>query len=176
MEIDLFDKIGKQIDGALRKEFAAQGHSLTGKLEKSINGTVLARGYETTLNGVIYNYGQILNYGTTAARIPFYPGSGNKTSKYIAGLIAYWKARKGLDDKEAKAAAFATAYKQKGRGNIPGEGMPTVGSYAFSSTGERKRFIEIVADVLGGPIEKQLSDGFDSIVHRKFNETKSETI
>jgi hypothetical protein len=58
----------------------------------------------------------ILNYGVTPERIPFSPGSGAKSSKYIDGLKAYAKLRFSVNDKEAERIAFAIAYKQKKRG------------------------------------------------------------
>ena len=71
------------------------------------------------IEGLIPDYMTINNSGVKAERIPYYPGSGNKTSKYIDGLMRYAKQRFGASDKESKSIAFAIASKHKK------EGMPT---------------------------------------------------
>jgi hypothetical protein len=92
------------------------------------------------IDGLIPDYMAINNSGVTANRIPYTPNSGNKTSKYISGLIDYVKRRMGKSDKEAKGIAFAIASKHKR------EGMPTKGSVRFSTTGKRTGFIEIALE------------------------------
>jgi hypothetical protein len=92
------------------------------------------------IEGLVPDYMAINNQGVPANKIPYYPGSGRKTSKYIDGLIEYAKKRMGKSDKEAKSVAFAIASKHKR------EGMPTKASARFSSTGRRTGFIEIALE------------------------------
>jgi hypothetical protein len=69
------------------------------------------------IEGLVPDYMAINNQGVPANKIPYYPGSGRKTSKYIDGLIEYAKKRMGKSDKEAKSVAFAIASKHKKGGN-----------------------------------------------------------
>jgi hypothetical protein len=101
------------------------------------------------------------NTGVTAARIPYTPGSGRKTSKYIDGLINYVKLRMGKSDKEAKGIAFAIASRHKK------EGMPTKASAKFSSTGKRTGFID---EALTGK-EQQFAEMIELAVAEAFNVT-----
>lgn len=171
-EIDLLNEAGSFLDQKLVDEFIAQGHHLTGAFENSLHGTVLNTGRQTRLVGQMANYGIYVNYGVKSANIPYGGGgarSGAGTSKYITGLINYWKLR-GLGDKEATRAAFATAHVHKK------EGMPSVGSYRFTSTGQRRTFINIVEEKHGEEVNKLLGNGIDNIIDTLFHETKSETI
>lgn len=119
----------------LTREFNAQGHKLTGAFERSLTTDIAQDGqtYTGTITG--NTYGLIVNKGVPANRIPFSPGSGAKSSKYIAALIRYFQLRK-LSPDDAKRAAFATAYVHKR------EGMPTKASVRFSTTGKRRGFAE----------------------------------
>lgn len=130
--------IGQDLINIIADEWIAQGHNMTGAFVTSMTAEVTNENDSLTIS--IYDntqrgYGVILDNGVAANRIPFYPGSGNKTSKYIAGLVLYVKARTGLPDKEALSVAFAIAYKHKA------EGMPTQASSRFSQTGNRTRFV-----------------------------------
>jgi len=130
--------IGKDLINLIAEEWIAQGHNMTGAFIASMTAESVVEKDSLTIN--IYDntqrgYGVIMDNGVTADRIPFSPGSGNKTSKYIAGLVLFVKARMGLPDKEALSVAFAIAYKHKA------EGMPTQASSRFSQTGNRTRFV-----------------------------------
>lgn len=132
MKIELLgDEVGKIVTQAVKESFALQGHKLTGELERSIEYKVNQKRDAINIDFYLYDYGMIQNYGVTASRIPFNPGSGAKTSKYIDGLKNFAKLRFGVDDKKAKSIAFAIAYKHKQ------QGMPTRGSYAYSKNGKR---------------------------------------
>ena len=165
----ILTKAGKMIQERLRKELQTQGHTLTGKLERSIVSRVVVTGDATVVEGVALDYAGILDAGTSPGRIPYREGSGAKTSKYIDGLFNFFKLR-GLDDKEAKSAAFATAKVQKR------EGMSTVASHRFSKNGARQHFIELTEIALGRTIDDVVIPGLDELIEKKFNETKSETI
>lgn len=123
------------IKEATQKELADQGHVLTGKLRDSIQ--VHVKDIESAIQGVMTGepYGEIINSGVSPEKIPYSRGSGAKKSKYIDGLIRYFKMR-GKGEKEAKRAAFATANAQKK------DGMPTKGSMRYSKNGRRTGFID----------------------------------
>ena len=127
----LGDEVGKVIVMAVKKAFIMQGHKMTGALNDSIEYKVNATMNSVMLEFLMLDYGMIQNFGVTPERIPFNPGSGAKSSKYIDGLKRFAKLKLGKNDKEAERVAFAIAYKQKQ------EGMPTKGSYKYSSTGKR---------------------------------------
>lgn len=147
-----------------------QGHHLTGGWENSLKYSIIATGRDTTITGTMNYYGVFVNAGVGADRIPYGgPKTGATTSKYIQGLISFWKLR-GLSDKAAISAAFATAKKQKK------EGMPTAGSYQYSESGQRTQFIAAAEKESGPKVDEAILNGIDAIFDEKFNETKSETI
>lgn len=113
----------------LRNELEQQGHKDTGKLIDSIEYEILS---DTDTIKIVFTYlyyGDIVESGVRAAKIPFGGSTGAKTSKYIEAL-KNWAKRKGF--KKPLSAAFAIANKHKK------EGMPTKNSYRFSSNGRRK--------------------------------------
>ena len=119
---------------SIRKSFVEQGHHLSGGWEDSINTTLEG---DVAVGWAAY-YGSIVNSGVAPSRIPFGGEStGAKTSRYIQGLFGYFQQR-GLNDKDALSAAFATAKVQKR------EGMSTEASRSYSKTGERQRFMQAV--------------------------------
>lgn len=130
----------------IRKELREQGHVLTGTLERSIEDEI--QDLVAKMSFIIYleEYGVNIDGGIPSDKIPFsgITGKGG-TSKYIEGLKRFWKLRKGLSDKEASRAAFATANVHKL------EGMPTKRSYGFSKNGRRLGFFS-------GTIERHMSD------------------
>lgn len=125
---------------AVANEWKAQGHNLTGAAIKNMEAVIRFQTNELIIEGFVPDYMAINNQGVPANKIPYYPGSGRKTSKYIDGLIEYVKKRMGKSDKEAKGIAFAIASKHKR------EGMPTKASARFSQTGKRTGFIEIALE------------------------------
>jgi len=157
------------IKKAFGQELREQGHYLTGGLERSINGEISEVGNVAQLEGTAANYSVFLDAGVTPEKVPFKQGSGAGHSKYIDGLITYFKLR-GLSDKEAERAAFATAKVQKN------EGMPTKGSYAYSKNNERKLFIERTENKVGTEVNSIVSDGLDEMFDAIFSKQKSETI
>lgn len=174
-QIKLMQHAGKILDKNLIEEWTKQGHHLTGAWERSVGGDVVATGNAVILTGTMAGYGVYVDGGITPDKIPYggatatKGGTGAGTSKYITGLYNFWKLR-GLSDKEALRAAFATAKTQKK------EGMSTVASARFSQTGKRQHFIEVVSKVVNEGVSDVISDGLDNIVDRIYHETKSETI
>ena len=121
--------------GLLIAEYKGQGHNNSGSLISSIEERVTSVGNTIIGELLVNDYARYLERKTPPSRIPYRRGSGAKTSKYIDGLKRFWKI-KGLSDKEALSASFATAAKHKR------EGRPTQRSYAFSTNGRRTGAIE----------------------------------
>ncbi len=115
----------------LKKELQQQGHKDTGKLIDSINYEILSDSKAVYITFSYLFYGDIVNDGVKPNKIPFGNSTNATTSKYIEAL-KNWAKRKGF--KKPLSAAFAIAHKHKK------EGMPTKGSYAFSSNGRRKNW------------------------------------
>jgi hypothetical protein len=136
----LADDISLLAITVVANEWRAQGHELSGSAVKQMETLVRMEINTLVIDGLVPDYMAINNSGVKANRIPYTPNSGNKTSKYISGLIDYVKRRMGKSDKEAKNIAFAIASKHKR------EGMPTKGSVRFSTTGKRTGFIEQALD------------------------------
>ena len=136
----LADNIAQMAIDAVANEWKLQGHNLTGAAIKNMETVIRMETKKIIIEGFVPDYMAINNSGVTAAKIPYTPNSGAKTSKYISGLIEYVKKRMGKSDKEAKGIAFAIASKHKQ------EGMPTKASARFSQTGRRTGFIEIALE------------------------------
>lgn len=160
----LIDKIkstllssGSLITGSIKDELKDQGHYNTGKLYNSVQHFVSKDGNNLSLDISMLDYHVYVEYGVKANRIPFGgKRTGKKTSRYITGLIEFFK-NKGLSDKEAKGAAFATAHVHKR------EGMPSKGSYAHSSNTRRLFFINesTMASKEIDEIETQIQDDME---------------
>ena len=114
---DIYQRLGEQVGEVVKKAvkqaFIMQGRSLTGALVNSIDYSVNATVTSAFIEFTLLDYGMILNYGVPANRIPYSPGSGAKSSKYIDGLKLYAKLRFNANDKEAERIAFAIARKHK---------------------------------------------------------------
>ena len=136
----LADEISTLAIEVIAMEWRAQGHELTGSAVKQMETFVKVEVNAIVIEGLVPDYMAINNQGVPANKIPYYPGSGRKTSKYIDGLIEYAKKRMGKSDKEAQSGAFVTATKHKR------EGMPTIKSQKHSKTGRRTGFIEIALE------------------------------
>lgn len=138
----------------LRREAAAQGHKLSGKLAESIEFEVSPDGGNVIGRMFAEDYSSYLEFGVRADRIPFSVKTGaGGTSLYIQGLISFWELR-GLSGREAISAAFATAHVHAR------EGMPSRASYRYSSTGERTGFIRTVIDRNADDIEAIIEDKY----------------
>lgn len=132
------ERLQQVLTEALQNEFEAQGHSMTGKLIKDIEYQVKQTVDKISISGLMYPYGNILASGTKSSKIPFSGRTGRGgTSLYIQALQDYAKQRMNIqDEKKSLSVAFAIAHEQKKHG------MPTPGSYKYSSSGKRTEFIE----------------------------------
>jgi len=122
--------------GIAKDEIRAQGHTLTGKLEKSLRTDISISLSGFTGRVMVEDYGIAVDTGVKYRKIPYKKGSGATTSKYIDALVKFFQLR-GLDPKRARGAAFATAHVQKYRR----EGMPTRASYRFSTNNRRTNWL-----------------------------------
>jgi hypothetical protein len=165
--VPILTDVMEMLQGELRKEIAAQGHVLTGRLSDSIEFEIDESAGQATGKMYAEEYGGILEVGVKAERIPYSGRTGKGgTSLYIQGLINFWELR-GLSGREAVGAAFATATVQKR------EGMPTRGSYQHSSTGERTGFIRTVIERNTDDIAKIIEERYGATLALNFVESFS---
>ncbi|TSA56912.1 hypothetical protein D4R42_02635 [bacterium] len=131
------DRLQAILNEALLEEWEAQGHSINGAVVREIDYRVTQTVNEVILSGYMPFYGNIIARGVKPGNIPYSGRSGRGgTSKYIQALQRYAQLRMGLDEKESLGVAFAIANTQKK------SGMPTPGSYRYSSTGKRTGWVE----------------------------------
>jgi hypothetical protein len=168
----LADDISALAIEVIAMEWRAQGHELSGSAVKQMETLVKFEINTLVIEGLVPDYMAINNEGVPSNKIPYYPNSGRKTSKYIDGLIDYVKRRMGKSDKEAKGIAFAIASKHKK------EGMPTKASARYSSTGKRTgfieqaleksspKFIELIENAITFSVEATIESYYKSILNR----------
>lgn len=152
------DKATTILVKALQNELVRQGHVLTSKLLREMRREVRREGVNLISEVYMQDYAKHVDKGVKARNIPYSGRTGaGGTSKYIQGLIRFWQLR-GLDNKQAKSAAFATAAKHKK------EGMPTKASSRFSKSGKRTGFIEQSIIKSKQDFKKQLGKTFKQYV------------
>ena len=131
-----------------------QGHNLTGRLKGSFETVTTSTNSGIKADIMVEGYGQFVDQGVKAARIPYSGRSGRGgKSKYIEGLKDFF-IKRGRGATEALRAAFATAAKHRR------EGMPTRASYRFSRNGKR---LGIITDEIPG-IETDLAQTVEDTV------------
>lgn len=123
-----------------KAELFAQGHNASGRGINSIEPKITAADLDRLVGVILANDYLVgpVDKGVKASRVAYGGGGGSgRKSKYISGLLA-WAAivKPGLSLKERKSFVFAVAAKHKR------EGIPTRGSYSFSSNGRRLSWIE----------------------------------
>jgi hypothetical protein len=157
---DIYQGAEEVINEILRKEIVAQGHHLTGAMEESLSSEVSTKGKSEIMEGFAAYYTQFVNDGFPATSASF---------KQVPFLIDYFKKR-GLPEKEATAAAFATVK------TWMKDGMPTQASKRFSETGSRTNMIENAFAGHSNEIDEFIGDGLDKLIEEEFQLEKSETI
>lgn len=132
------EKLENILNEALMDEWEAQGHKMTGAVYKEIEYKIKQTVDTLTLSGYMPFYGNIIASGTPEHKIPYSGRSGRGgVSKYIEALQRYAQWKMGITDpKKSLSVAFAIATVQKR------SGMPTPGSYRYSSSGKRKDWVE----------------------------------
>lgn len=113
----------------LPKEQRAQGHTLTGKSEKSYEYDIKVEGNIVRAAMIVEDYVLTLETGVRPENVR-YP---------ISVMIDYW-AKRGVTGREGVGAAWATKKKHEQRG------IPTAASFAFSTTGARTGFASTVLE------------------------------
>lgn len=122
-----------------KAELFAQGHKATGRGINSIEAKITTADLDRLVGVILANDYLVgpVDKGVPAARVPFGGRGGGGKSKYISGLMAWARVVKpGLNAKERKSFVFAVAATHKR------EGIPTRGSFSFSSNGRRRDWIE----------------------------------
>lgn len=132
------DAVKAALTKALKEEWEAQGHKMTGSIVDEIEYVVKEEAAHLEISGYMAFYGNIIAAGTPSDKIPYSGRTGRGgTSKYITALQNYVKQRMRItEEKKSKSIAFAIAANQKKYG------MPTPGSYSFSKSGKRRDWIE----------------------------------
>lgn len=118
-------RIETELENNLKQELRAQGHYLTGALERSIISKQSTSGGKSVIEMEALDYADDLFEGIPPEHID------QTDPNYIKGLTEYAKKRFGYSGKQAEKVALAIARKHAK------EGMPTKNSYRFSTTGER---------------------------------------
>lgn len=108
----------------IKKEGELQAHRDTGKMLDTLEIQVNEESGQVTGKLLAEGYGIFVQTGVRADRVN-YP---------VQVLIEWWK-RKGLGEKDATRAAFAT------RANHKKYGIPSKAANAFSKTGKRVGFV-----------------------------------
>lgn len=157
---DIYEGAQRLIDQVIRKEMVDQGHHLTGAMEDSLDASVLKKGKAELMEGFAIHYTKFVNEGFPAASASY---------KQAPFLIDYFKKR-GLEEKEAVGAAFATIK------TWMRDGMPTQASKAYSSTGSRTNMIENALLGASSDVDEYMSNSFDFMVEENFQKEKSETV
>ena len=151
------EKLSELIRRELVQELDDHGHIMTGRLARSIRVDVKFLGLsEVSLIGSFLKYGEAVETGVKASRIPFTLGSGKTSSKYITGLMRFIRLRRiAQKTKEVKSIAFVIAKTHKR------EGMPTRGSRRFSKNSKRRGFVTFTLKRLEDKIETEVSNIFN---------------
>ena len=135
-----YDEFASDMTILFVEELEAQGHRATGKLIASVVAKVKTMLDNIEVQMSHLDYGIIVNTGLSPERVPYSRGSGAKTSKFIEALMG-WIRLKGIGgglDKTVRGIAFAMATTMKR------EGIPTKGSYRFTSNGRRTQWIDYI--------------------------------
>jgi hypothetical protein len=157
---DIYEGAERLINSILRNEIQLQGHVLTGHMEDSLSMKTSQANKADIMEGFAAYYTKFVNEGFPAASASF---------KQVPFLIEYFKKR-GLQEKEATAAAFATVK------TWMKEGMPTQASKRFSETGSRTNMIENAFTGHSDEIDEYMNNGIDFAIEELFQLEKSETI
>lgn len=170
---DIYQKLGEQVGEVVKKAvkqaFIMQGRSLTGALVNSIDYSVNATVTSAFVEFTLLDYGMILNYGVPPERIPYSPGSGAKSSKYIDGLKLYAKLRFNANDKDALGIAFAIARKHKKFG-MPLDGK--IGAVQNGINDSKDEVEELISEALTKVINVMFLSSFAEVKKKNSDSLK----
>lgn len=150
---------GEFLKEKIKEQLTLQGHELTGALNESISYNVKG-GKNPVLEGYAANHFQYVEYGF----------SKEKASYAQKDYLIDYFLKRGLEEKDAKRAAYFTIVKWKE------EGMSTKASAKYSKNGKRNKVLQNVFEEHGPALDKMILDAFDSELDHKYREEKSETI
>lgn len=124
-----------------KQELRDQGFYNTGESERKMNvqiNEISSNILEALI--MVPDHIMVWDKGIKRSKVPYTRSKKRGgTSKYITGLIEYFKS-KGLGSKEAKSRAFATANKAKySTGHVT---KPYYGGATYSKNGKRKGWIK----------------------------------
>lgn len=154
--------IGDYLIFKLGRELVDQGHRLSGDLIRSLEFKVRTQAANLVIDFLSNEYGEELNTGVPASKIPRYPSV--EYLRLVQALTRYATRRMGLRGKAAKRAghAIVRAWQR--------EGKPTRASYRFSKNGRRTGWVdytllneedtisEFVEDFVGVELEILITD------------------
>jgi hypothetical protein len=160
-------EIAQFLRAAIKREWVAQGHHLSGKFEESLKEEVIEMTSGIIIEGYAAGYAKYVENYLPAGKVPFTLGSGAGHSRFIDALIGYVRARgMASSEKECKSIAFAIAMTMKR------EGRSTRGSYAFSQTGKRHEFLEealqgkVTQDFIRQYIDRVILHSVDNLIRK----------
>ena len=149
----ILENVMQLMQGRFRDSLKAQGHVNRGNLSESIQYKIEVSGDIGIGKMELAGYGIYVNVGVKSGRVN-YP---------IQVMIDWWQDR-GLSEREATSAAWATRAVHKR------EGIPTRASARFSETGDRLGFVEAAVEQsleeIGALIEQQ----YGSVIELNFSE------
>lgn len=108
------ERLAEILEAMLMAALLSRGLKASGDLINSVEVKVKEFVSSIVIEGEFNFYGAIMDAGVPANRVPFNPGSGAKTSLYLAGLQR-WIRIKGFAQgvKQVLGIAFAIANKHK---------------------------------------------------------------
>ena len=161
----ILENVMQLMQGRFRDSLKAQGHVNRGNLSESIQYKIEVSGDIGIGKMELADYGIYVNVGVRAEKVAFGNGGGKggKTSLYIEALIDWWQDR-GLSERDAKSASFATA-RVHAR-----EGIPTRASARFSETGDRLGFVEAAVEQSLEEIGALIEGQYGSTIELNFSE------
>ena len=167
-----YDEFAVYITSLFIDELQAQGHKATGRLIASVVAKVSSVLDSIDLALSHLDYGIIVNTGLPANRVPYSRGSGAKTSKFIDALMD-WIRLKGIAgglDKTVRSVAFAMATAMKR------DGIPTKGSYRFTSNGRRTMWIDYVYNKYNVSWQDQVAELSADYIEMAFDAMLEKTV
>mgnify|MGYP000499959706 CR=1 FL=1 len=155
LTLDLIKALNTALNDAavdLLIELEAQGHRNTGALEASIKVDVKLEGRKIVGEVSGLDYLDYINRRTRHTRV---------AGAQVKGLFEWWKA-KGLSDKEARSAAFATAVNQVKYGS------PTPAAFRYTTNGKRTAAVEAAFGNVANDIGQQLAAAANATISANF--------
>lgn len=149
----ILENVMQTMQTRFRAMLKAQGHVNRGTLSDSIQYSVEVSGDTGIGKMEIADYGIYVNVGVKANRI-----------NYPIQVLIDWFQDRGLSEREATSAAWATRAVHKR------EGMPTRASARFSETGNRLGFVEDTVEQSLEDIGALIENQYGALIEINFSE------